>query len=62
MIKVSFIIPNYNSGLLLKRCVMSILSSESKDFEIIVVDDGSSDRSTLYVSGLDNRIRIIKVN
>lgn len=60
MIKVSFIIPNYNSGLLLKRCVMSILSSESKDFEIIVVDDGSSDRSTLYVSGLDNRIRIIK--
>lgn len=39
---------------------MSILSSESKDFEIIVVDDGSSDRSISYVSSLDNRIRIIK--
>lgn len=60
MTKLSFIIPNYNSGHLLKRCIMSIISSNSCNFEIIIVDDGSSDNSIDLVNGLDNRITIIR--
>lgn len=60
MTKLSFVIPNYNSGNLLKRCVMSIIASDNTHFEIIVVDDGSSDKSIDLIKGLDSRITIIK--
>lgn len=40
---VSFIIPVFNRKELLERCLLSILESEFKDLEIIVVDDASSD-------------------
>ena len=43
--KVSFIIPVYNAENYLARCVESILSLTSIDFELILVDDGSKDNS-----------------
>jgi len=42
---VSIIILNYNAGDLLLDCVSSILKSHHKNFEIIVVDNVSSDKS-----------------
>jgi GT2 family glycosyltransferase len=42
---ISIIILNYNAGKLLNDCVSSIFSSDIKDFEIIVVDNMSSDNS-----------------
>lgn len=42
---LSIIIPNYNSGKLLKECVESIVNETDESIEIIVVDDGSTDRS-----------------
>jgi len=44
-IKLSFVIPIYNAELYLNKCVDSILSSNSKNIEIILVDDGSTDNS-----------------
>jgi glycosyltransferase involved in cell wall biosynthesis len=44
---VSIIILNYNAGELLINCVESILKSNFKNFEIIVVDNDSKDGSHL---------------
>lgn len=46
MIKVSVIMPVYNSGEYLKTAVESILNQSLKEFELILVDDGSTDGSS----------------
>lgn len=43
--KISIIIPVYNTGNYLASCFNSILSQTFKDFEVIIVNDGSSDNS-----------------
>lgn len=43
--KFSVIIPVYNAENKLKRCVESILNQKFSDYEIILVDDGSTDNS-----------------
>ena len=43
--KISVIIPVYNTGNYLKKCLDSILSQTLKEIEIIIVNDGSSDNS-----------------
>lgn len=42
---ISVIIPNYNKGTTLGRCLKAAFSSEYDNFEVIVVDDCSSDNS-----------------
>lgn len=44
-IKFSFIIPNYNKGIYIYDCLNSIYNQTYKNFEVIVVDDGSTDNS-----------------
>ncbi|MEM1088966.1 MAG: glycosyltransferase family A protein [Pseudomonadota bacterium] len=60
--RVSVIVPAFNAGRWLKPCIESILAQTVSDFEVIVVDDGSTDGSvdTLVVS--DQRLRIVKQN
>lgn len=41
----SIIIPVYNTEKYLKTCVQSVIDQNYSDYEIIIVDDGSSDRS-----------------
>lgn len=58
----SIIVPIYNTVSCLKRCVNSILHQEYKDFEVILVDDGSTDGSAElcdYLAQCDSRIRVI---
>lgn len=43
--KISVIIPVYNAGSFLQRCVDSLLAQTLQDFEIILVNDGSTDNS-----------------
>ena len=45
MVKVSVIVPVYNVEKFINRCVDSILSQTFKDFELILVNDGSKDKS-----------------
>ena len=45
MIKLSFIVPVYNVAPYLRKCVDSLLVQDYDDYEIILVDDGSTDDS-----------------
>ena len=58
---ISIIIPVYNVEKYLERCVNSILTQSYKDFELILVDDGSSDRSGEICDSFsyDTRVKII---
>ena len=46
MIKLSFIVPVYNVAPYLRKCVDSLLAQDYDDYEIILVDDGSTDGSS----------------
>ncbi|MFA6097234.1 MAG: glycosyltransferase family A protein [Candidatus Paceibacterota bacterium] len=62
-ITVSVIIPTYNRASLLKRSIDSVLSQTFGDFEVIIVDDGSTDDTEEVVCGVrDPRIKYIKYN
>ena len=43
--KISIIIPVYNSSLTLKECLDAVLDSSFKNFEVIIVSDNSPDNS-----------------
>lgn len=43
--KVSVIVPVYNVEKLLQRCIDSILAQTFTDFELLLIDDGSKDKS-----------------
>ncbi len=55
----SVIIPTYNRGWLIKESVDSVLSQDFKDFELIVVDDGSTDDSVEVLRSYGSRIKLI---
>ena len=59
--KVSIIVPVYNVERYLKRCMNSILNQTLDDFEIILVDDGSTDRSHIICDEYATTISNVKV-
>lgn len=61
MIKISVIIPVYNSRLYIEKCINSILLQDFTDFEIIIVDDGSNDGSSEICDSLSKKDKRIKV-
>ncbi|MEH7129316.1 glycosyltransferase family 2 protein [Neobacillus drentensis] len=60
--KISVVIPVYNVENYLHRCVDSVLNQSFQDFEIILIDDGSKDKSGKICdeyAQIDKRIRVI---
>ena len=61
MVKVSIIVPIYNTEKYLKKCIDSLISQSLKDIEIILINDGSLDNSDKIIKGYkDKRIKYIK--
>jgi hypothetical protein len=59
-LKISIVIPLYNKARYVKRALDSIESQTFSDFEVIVVDDGSTDDGAALVSSYpDQRVRLI---
>ena len=64
-VKVSIIVPVYNSAKTLRRCADSILNQDFTDYELFLVDDGSTDDSGAICdeyAALDNRVHVIHKN
>ena len=62
MCKVSVIIPVYNGEKTLERCVDSVLKQEYKDFELFLINDGSSDKTREICerdAAADDRVLVI---
>lgn len=58
MPRFSVIIPTYNRAVALRKTVLSVLAQTFQDFEVLVVDDGSTDGTATVVAELgDPRVR-----
>lgn len=59
--QVTVVIPVWNGELYLGKAIESILAQDFRDFELIIVDDGSTDRSMRIASSFacDQRVRIL---
>ena len=63
MVKVSIIVPVYNTEKFLEKCLRSLVSQTLKEIEIICVDDGSVDNSLNIIKKFakeDSRIKVIE--
>jgi len=56
---VSVVIPAYNAAEFVGRAIDSVLAQTLIDFEVIVVDDGSTDRTADVVAPYDARVRLL---
>ncbi len=59
--KVSVIVPVYKAERYLRKCVDSLLTQTFRDFEVLLVDDGSPDRSGVICDGYARRDRRVRV-
>ena len=61
MPKVSVIMPAYNAETFIREAIDSILAQSHRDFELIILDDGSKDATASIVQSYDDpRIRLIQ--
>ncbi|UPA31238.1 glycosyltransferase [Terrisporobacter glycolicus] len=63
--KVSIVIPVYNTEKYIEQCVNSIINQSYKNIEILLINDGSTDKSDIIIENyriVDTRIKIINQN
>ncbi len=53
---ISVVIPTYNRNRLLRRCLDGLASQSFREFEVIIVDDGSSDNTRAALRGVFRRL------
>ncbi|WP_407415266.1 glycosyltransferase family 2 protein [Methanobrevibacter sp.] len=60
MTRISVILPVFNEEKFIKKAIESVLSQSLDDFELIIVNDGSTDDTLSIINGFDDsRIKII---
>lgn len=60
-LKVSVIIPTFNEESVIENCINSLLKQSLKDYEVIVVDDGSTDNALQILEKIES-IKVLKQN
>ena len=60
-IKVSIIVPIFNCEKYLEKCLKSIMKQTYHEFELILIDDGSTDESNIICDGYEKKDERIKV-
>ena len=61
VVNISVIVPVFNTEAYLQRCIESILSSEFKEFELLLVNDGSTDQSRSICRRYEKRDRRVRL-
>ena len=64
MEKVSVIMPAYNAGKTIAKAIRSVESQTYKNFELLIIDDGSNDETALISDSMsreDERVRVIHI-
>lgn len=62
---ISIVMPCYNSGTFIRQAIESVRNQTYRDWELLVVDDGSTDNSADIIKGMeqtDGRIKYLKTN
>jgi len=57
--RVSVIIPAYNAAWCIRRALDSVFAQDYRDFEVIVVDDGSSDGTAAILASYGAAVRVV---
>ena len=58
--EVSVILPTYNRGWILKEAIDSVLAQDFRDFELIVVDDGSTDNTPQILDSYHQDLMVVR--
>jgi len=58
--EVSVILPTYNRGWILKEAIDSVLAQDFRDFELIVVDDGSTDNTRQILDSYHQDLMVVR--
>src|SRR5437667_303619 len=58
-IRISAVIPTYNRGHIVGRAIESALAQEYAPSEVIIIDDGSNDRTLQVVETYGHRVRYV---
>lgn len=65
MPKISIIIPTYNSSEFIEKTIKSVISQTFKDWELLIVDDCSTDNTEEIINNItknDTRIKLLKTS
>jgi glycosyltransferase involved in cell wall biosynthesis len=57
---VSVVMPTYNRADTIERAIRSVVAQTYCNWELLVVDDGSTDDTAELIQGIDSRVKIIK--
>ena len=62
MCRVSVVIPNYNGKIYLKDCMKALKGQTFQDFELIFVDNGSTDDSLEFLKACYPEARVLQLS